>query len=175
METDSVDNLTKEQQECLERLLSWVEQLVSSEDLEKQKIMILFEILEGLVKVKHSMKARPNTSKVVKKLLKKMFMKVEVLEKMRCLLLMREKDRSFRESCIRALKKILKISKKIAPLMKSLKIHFIMSFMIEREFKQANLARERTQSLKFIVAWMNVSPECFPLVFGQTLVSIAKN
>ena len=79
---------------------------------------------------------------------------------------MRERDRSFRESCIRALKKVMKISKKFCIMMRKLKIHFLISFMIEREFKSNNVVRERVQSLKFINAWMTVSPDTFPLVFG---------
>jgi len=45
-------------------------------------------------------------------------MKREIYAKFRKMLLLRERDRSLRETCIRVLKKILKISKKIAPMMK---------------------------------------------------------
>jgi hypothetical protein len=63
--------------------------------------------------------------------------------KFRKLLLLRERDRSLRESCISALKKILKISKKIAVVMKQKKIHILISFLLEREFKSTNILKER--------------------------------
>lgn len=102
-------------------------------------------------------------------------MQKDVYTRFRKLLLLRERDRSLRESCIRALKKILKVSKKIAPIMKEKKIHFLVGFLLEREFKSSNVAKERIQCLKFINAWINTSPKSFPLLFGQILLSIAKN
>ena len=70
-------------------------------------------------------------------------MKREIFSKFRKLLLLRERDRSLRETCIRVLKKILKVSKKIAPVMKNEKIHVVIGFFIEREFKSATVAKER--------------------------------
>ena len=90
-------------------------------------------------------------------------------------MLLRERDRTLRETTIRILKKVLKISKKIAPLMKEEKIHVVICFFIEREFKSATVAKERYQGMKFIDAWQEKSPLTFPLIFGQILVSIAKN
>ena len=72
-----------------------------------------------------------------------MFTNKELYNKFRKLLLLRERDRSLRESCIRALKKIIKISKAIAPAMKEKKLHIIIGFLIEREFKSSNVAKER--------------------------------
>ena len=59
--------------------------------------------------------------------------------------------------------------------MKEKKIHVVIGFLIEREFKSSNVAKERIQCLKFINAWMEHSPSTFPLLFGQILVSIARN
>jgi len=99
----------------------------------------------------------------------------EIYIKFRKLLLLRERDRSLRESCIRALKKILKISKKIASVMKERKIHILIGFLIEREFKSSYVSKERLQCLKFINAWLAMSPSNFPILFAQILVSISKN
>lgn len=110
--------------------------------------------------------SKKENRKFIKKILKKVFMNKDIYNKFRKLVLIRERDRSLRESCIRALKKIIKISKKIAPIMKERKIHIVISFIIEREFKSTNVARERMQCLKFILAWMNVSPDTFPLIFS---------
>lgn len=64
------------------------------------------------------MNSKEANRKTIKKVLKRLFMKRELYPKFRKMLLLRERDRSLRESCIRALKKILKISKRIAPIMK---------------------------------------------------------
>lgn len=80
-------------------------------------------------------------------------MKRELYPKFRKMLLLRERDRTLRETCIRVLKKILKISKQIAPIMKDEKIHVVIGFFIEREFKSPTVAKERYQCLKFINAW----------------------
>lgn len=102
-------------------------------------------------------------------------MKRELYPKFRKILLLRERDRSLRETCIRILRKVLKISKKIALVMREEKIHVVIGFFIEREFKSSTVAKERYQCLKFIDAWQQKSPDTFPLIFGQILVSIAKN
>lgn len=81
--------------------------------------------------------------KFIKKILKKLFLKKELYGKFRKLLLLRERDRSLRESCIKVLRKILKLSKKIGPVMKEKKIHVIICFIIEREFKSSNVIKER--------------------------------
>lgn len=67
--------------------------------------------------------------------LKRLFMKRDIYPKFRKILLLRERDRTLRESCIRILKKILKVSKQIAQLMKEEKIHVVIGFFLEREFK----------------------------------------
>lgn len=102
-------------------------------------------------------------------------MKRELYPKFRKILLLRERDRTLRETCIRILRKILKVSKRIAAIMRDEKIHVVVGFFIEREFKSSTVAKERYQCLKFIDAWQQKSPATFPLLFGQILVSIAKN
>lgn len=93
-------------------------------------------------------------------------MKREIYPKFRKLLLLRERDRTLRETCIKVLRKILKVSKKIGPLMRDEKIHIVIGFFIEREFKSATVAKERYQCLKLIDAWQSKCPDTFPLIFG---------
>lgn len=102
----------------------------------------------------------------MKKELKKIFMNKEIYPKFRKILLLRERDRSLRETCIRVLKNILKISKKMALLMKEEKIHIVIGFFIEREFKSTTVQKERYQCLKLINSWQETSPDTFPLIFG---------
>ena len=85
-------------------------------------------------------------------------MRVEVFSKFRSLLLLREKDRAFRESVIRALKKLLKLSKRSIPLIKQKKIDVLISFVIEREYKSLPVQKERMQCFKFIKAWIEKDP-----------------
>ena len=75
----------------------------------------------------------------MKKELKKIFLKQEIYPKFRKILLLRERDRSLRETCIRVLKNILKISKKMGPLMREEKIHVVIGFFLEREFKSTTV------------------------------------
>lgn len=87
----------------------------------------------------------------IKKALKKVFLSKELFARFRKLLLLRERDRSLRESCIKALKKVLKVSKKISVIMKEKKIHVLISFLLEREFKSTNVIKERLQCNIFFV------------------------
>jgi hypothetical protein len=59
--------------------------------------------------------------------------------------------------------------------MKEKKIHVLVSFLLEREFKSTNVLKERYQCIKFINAWLNHCTNSFPLLFGQVLVSISRN
>jgi septum formation topological specificity factor MinE len=102
----------------------------------------------------------------MKKVLKKVFMQRAIYPKFRKILLLRERDRTLRETCVRILKKILKITKKVTPIMKEEKIHIVIGFFIEREFKSATVAKERLQCIKFINAWQEKCPETYPLIFG---------
>lgn len=121
------------------------------------------------------MQPREANKKTMKTVLKKVFLQRAIYPKLRKILLLRERDRTLRETCVRILKKILKITKKVAPMLREEKIHVVIGFFIEREFKSPTVAKERMQCLKFINAWQEKSPETFPLIFGQILVSIAKN
>ncbi len=90
-----------------------------------------------------SLRPREANRKTIKKVLKKLFSNKDLYAKFRKLLLLRERDRSLRESCIKLLKKILKVSKKLAIVMKDRKIHVIIGFLLEREFKSSNVLKER--------------------------------
>jgi hypothetical protein len=50
--------------------------------------------------------------------------------------------------------------------MRDEKIHVVIGFFIEREFKSSTVTKERYQCLKFIDAWQQRSPASFPLIFG---------
>lgn len=51
----------------------------------------------------------------------------------------------------------------------------LTSFILEREYRHAQVAKERLQCFKLILAWLQRSPETFPYLLAQTMASIAKN
>ena len=55
------------------------------------------------------------------------------------------------------------------------KVHVYTTFILEREFKNSNVAKERRQCFKLISAWLNLSPDTFPLLFGQSILSLVRN
>jgi len=73
------------------------------------------------------------------------------------------------------LKKILKLSKRSIPFLKAQKVHVLMSFIIEREFKNLPVQKERMQCFKFLKAWVDKDPLSLPFISGQTLVALMRN
>jgi len=56
-----------------------------------------------------------------------------------------------------------------------LKLEVFISFILEREYKHAQVLKERLQCFKLIYAWLEKDPKTLPYIFGQTIASIAKN
>lgn len=56
-----------------------------------------------------------------------------------------------------------------------MKIPVYITFILEREFKSAAVAKERLQCFKFMRAWVKNSPNNFPLLFAQAITSMVKN
>lgn len=54
-------------------------------------------------------------------------------------------------------------------------MYIFISFILEREFKNSAVAKERQQCFKFIQMWLRVDPDTFPLLFAQSTVSLVKN
>ena len=73
------------------------------------------------------------------------------------------------------MKKILKFTKKTTAILLSLKIEVFISFILEREYRHAQVLKERLQCFKLIKAWLDRTPKSFPFLFAQTIASIAKN
>lgn len=85
---------------------------------------------------------------------------------MKEIVLVRQKDRSLRENSIKALKILLNLNPKFSGDMRKFKLHVFICFIIEREFKNNAVARERLQCFKLMKAWLIHSPENFPILFG---------
>jgi uncharacterized pyridoxamine 5'-phosphate oxidase family protein len=82
------------------------------------------------------------------------------------IMLVRQRDRSIREQSIRAAKILLKVNPSLSPIFKFYKFHVFISFILEREFKNNMVAKERQQCFKFMKAWLFNSPKTFPLLFA---------
>lgn len=50
-----------------------------------------------------------------------------------------------------------------------------VAFILEREFKNNAVAKERLQCFKFIKAWLFHKTNSFPLLFAQVIVGIVRN
>lgn len=91
------------------------------------------------------------------------------------IVLQRLRDRSVRENAIKALKIMLKLNPALTSIFRHYKFHTFVSFILEREFKNSAVAKERMQCFKFIKAWLFKSPANFPLLFAQAIVGIVRN
>jgi hypothetical protein len=89
--------------------------------------------------------------------------------------LLRQRDRSIRESAIKALKILLKLNPKLTVIMRKFKMQVLITFIIEREFKNNAVAKERLQCFKFMKAWLFNSADNFPIFFAQAIVGIVRN
>ncbi len=70
---------------------------------------------------------------------------------------------------------MLKLNPPLTSIFRQQKFHIFISFILEREFKNSAVAKERMQCFKFIKAWLFKSPTNFPLLFAQAIVGIVRN
>jgi hypothetical protein len=47
-----------------------------------------------------------------------------------------------------------------------LKIHIVVCFILEREFKSQAVAKERFQCFRLMSAWLQVDPDNYPILFA---------
>lgn len=50
-----------------------------------------------------------------------------------------------------------------------------VTFILEREFKNNAVAKERMQCFKLMKAWLKTCPDSFPLIFAQSVLSLVRN
>ena len=84
-------------------------------------------------------------------------------------------DRSIREKSIRGIKQLLKVCPSINEQLNETKLPVFVVFILEREFKSSAVAKERLQCFKLMQAWLNISPDNFPLMFAQSILSLVRN
>ena len=75
-------------------------------------------------------------------------------------------NRSIREFAIKGLKQLCKVSKQICEMFIQRKCHYLVTFILEREFKFAVVAKERLQCFKLIRAFLKKKPAIFPMLFA---------
>ena len=59
--------------------------------------------------------------------------------------------------------------------MLGMKVHVYVTFILEREFKNSAVAKERMQCFKLMKAWLKNCPDTFPLLFAQSILSLVRN
>ena len=59
--------------------------------------------------------------------------------------------------------------------MRKFKMQVFITFIIDREFKNNAVAKERSQCFKFMKAWLFNSADNFPILFAQAIVGIVRN
>ena len=92
---------------------------------------------------------------------------LQLFELLKEVILVRQRDRQIRELSIRAIKRLFKIAGKVvAPMLQKLKMHFFISFILEREYKSTAVSKERQQCYKLMRIWVRVDPDTFPLLFA---------
>ena len=85
---------------------------------------------------------------------------------LKAIMLVRHVDRSIREKSIRAIKQLLKLSPGVTQQLSDTKLPVFVIFILEREFKSSAVAKERQQCFKLMRAWLNHSPDTFPMCFA---------
>jgi hypothetical protein len=69
---------------------------------------------------------------------------VKLFEILKEVILVRQRDRSLREFSLRAVKRLFKIAGiPVSTMLYKIKIHIVLCFILEREFKSAAVAKER--------------------------------
>ena len=152
---------------------------LQSQGYEQNKNQILLGILEALKAIKqyeYQGKDPELAQQVVEQELKRRVLSNEVVfGRLKKLILLRERERSTRENSIKILKKLVKFDKQACVLLLALKVEVLISFILEREYKHAQVLKEREQSFKLILAWLEHDPATFPYLLGQTVATIARN
>jgi hypothetical protein len=63
-------------------------------------------------------------------------------------------------------KQLLKLCPQLHEKMAEAKLHMFVTFILEREFKNNAVAKERMQCFKLMKAWLKTCPDSFPLLFA---------
>ena len=89
-----------------------------------------------------------------------------IFARLKSLLLLRERDRTTRENSFKILKRLVKFSKKTCKILLELKMEVFVSFILEREFRHAQVIKERMQCFKLVLAWLEKDKATFPYLLG---------
>ena len=145
-------------------------QLIENPEYEVKKQPILLGILESLKSFKNYDFEGENPArikKLVKKEIKNKVLNNETLFcRLKSLLLLRERDRTTRENSFKILKRLVKFSKKTCKILLELKMEVFVSFILEREFRHAQVIKERMQCFKLLLAWLQKDKASFPYLLG---------
>ena len=101
-------------------------------------------MLNAFKKFKHTEFESKKVRKIIKNPIKERLINEEnIYLRLKKLILLRDKDRTARENSIKLLKKFISFSKKCIDNIFKLKFEVFVSFILEREYKHAQVENER--------------------------------
>jgi hypothetical protein len=128
-------------------VVSAFDALSTKPDYEQKKSQVLLGILEAMKAFKNlefTSKNPEETKKIVKGRIKERILNDEnIFNRLKKLILLRERDRSTRENSIKIVKKLIKFTKKSCKILLDMKMEVFVSFILEREYKHAQVIKER--------------------------------
>ena len=167
------DKIIDANQQIIKFVLQTFDALSVKADFEQKKSQVLLGILEAMKTFKNFEFSASNgndaeqTKKIVKGQIKQRILNDEqIFHRLKKLILLRERDRSTRENSIKILKKLIKFTKKSCKILLDMKMEVFISFILEREYKHAQVIKERMQCFKLIQAWIEKDPKTFPYLLG---------
>ena len=166
-----MEKYDQERSEIEEFKRVYIALLTPVDDLKDTMAGYLPAFLTSLHSIKKLFKVEKHAEKVMKVIRSKIIEVIrtrvdEVLSLLKRIMLVRHVDRSIREKSIRAIKQMFKMTPSINVEVTGTKLPIYVIFILEREFKSSAVAKERMQCFKLMKAWLNHSPENFPLLFA---------
>ena len=136
---------------AIERFLKTARDLVSCGDLRTILAQYITQFLKQLDTVTQVVKSKGVSRLIVEDLKGKISEFLEtygykLMELLKEIILVRQRDRTMREMSLRAVKRLFKMSTtqaNIADSLYKIKLHVVVTFILEREFKSSAVAKER--------------------------------
>ena len=131
-----MEKAVDDNKEFLKYFFHYIDMLTSDPDYEQKKGPILMGIIDAFKTFKNYVFESEDVKKIIMdKMKEKIFGDVNLFNNLKKIILLRERDRKPRESGIKILKKLIKLSKESCKIALSLKLDIIVSFILEREYK----------------------------------------
>ena len=137
---------------AVSKFVRTMQDIVMSGDAKKVMGTMLTNFLQALNEVARFIKDKKYTTATIEQFRKPIVDELDkndkngekLLDILKEIILVRQRDRVVRENTIRAVKRLIKIAgKPVTKICYSLKMHIFITFILEREFKSSAVAKER--------------------------------